>query len=660
MSAIPALFPFRRLRGVSRAVSLALALVSTSASALGLGDIELRSHLGQPFQAEIAVRLAEGELLGASCVNVPRGDGGDIPGIGSNTVSVETRGGRTLILVRGRGPFSEPVARIVVEAGCDTRVTREFVVFVDPAELASAPLVREAPGLPAAALPPAARATAAAAAAPAAADPARAAAARRRPAAQRQRVAPVATGVPVEAAVAAAPPASPRTTERTAASRPAGDRLRMVSPEDAQPIGGQVAADRLAAAEEARVVAEARLAAREQELAAQIVALGKEIDALKKHAAVQVEHASAVVDDGLPPWWALALAAGALLAVAIGLGLYRRQRELMQLLRTAPWQQATADEPAAFAAASAAAAATVAPLAAYDSETDPRYAQSIPDLSRRIAPVEVNFPDRLGEIEVEELNGTRALNALRTEPEAVPRSGVVTRSAVLDLPDEEFELATTQGQPALQAASVFDAAQLPPLDFDLGMPEAEGPIGAGFGMTATLPLGDTAPAVALAGARPVLATGEARRIQTRLRATVDAVEQADNYVENGQFESAAVTLGRYIEEHPDAPRAAWLMLLELYRRTDRTPAYEKLAVAFADRFGRPARPWDQAGSLDRGVGLDSNPEMLQSIWAKWGTPEAIGLLADLLEDPAASETDYYNLALQRDLLNFVKICPLDA
>ncbi|WP_156924350.1 type IV pilus assembly protein FimV [Derxia gummosa] len=637
MSAKPAQPFHRSLRGVSLAFGLAFALVGRPAGALGLGEIEMRSQLGQAFHAEIPVRLAEGETLTSACVNLPRVADGDIPGIGRANVTIESRGGRTLLVVRGRSALNEPVARLVIEAGCDARVTRDFTLFVDPPELgmpanqpvpafASVPLAVAGAG----SLPAATRAEASASTGQSV----------RKPRVVRPRPAPAVPGAN-ESVPAHAP------------ALPPGDRMRLLSPEDSRPIGGAQAPSDRAGIDGASIAAEARISAREQELAAQVIALGKEIEELKKRAATEVAHPVAAAEVELPPWWAFALGGATLLSMLAALGMYRRQRQLGEMIERAPWWQ-NAAAPVAPAPMVADMPATL--MSAYATEADDDLnVRPVARASLSSAPVEVNFPDRLGEIEVEELSGTRALNALRTEPEVPQRAGVVTRSTVLDMPDAEFELSATQEQPALQASSVFDAAKLPPLDFDLGMPEGEQPASAGLDFSATVP--ELRPATGVA--RTPLGTAEARRIQARLRATVDAVEQADNYVENGQFESAVVTLARYIEEHADAPRAAWLMLLELYRRTDRTPAYEKLAAAFAERFGRPARAWDQAGSLDRGVGLDSNPEMLQSIWAKWGTPEAIGLLAELLEDPDASEADYYNLALQRDLLNFVKICPLD-
>ena len=57
--------------------------------------------------------------------------------------------------------------------------------------------------------------------------------------------------------------------------------------------------------------------------------------------------------------------------------------------------------------------------------------------------------------------------------------------------------------------------------------------------------------------------------------------------------------------------------------------------------------------------LFRSPDLLQAIWARWGSPESMGLLSKLLYDADAPDTSFLNLTLQRDLLNFVKICPLD-
>ena len=119
-------------------------------SALGLGNIELRSNLNEPFEARIELLSATAEELstlrvGSADVEAyrrARVERLDILGKLRFTVE-ETESGPDYILVTTREPLREPFLDFLVEANWSRgRLLREYTVLLDP------PLYDAGPGLP--------------------------------------------------------------------------------------------------------------------------------------------------------------------------------------------------------------------------------------------------------------------------------------------------------------------------------------------------------------------------------------------------------------------------------------------------------------------------------------------------------------------------------
>ena len=125
-----------RLTQTTIAFSIAFALsgMATSAQALGLGNLNLRSHLGEPLRAVVPVRLDAGETLEAACVRVSmRGADDGIPAIPGVIAGVDrAANGGTLLLLNTRGAVNEPIARVTLDVGCVSPITRDFVMLIDP------------------------------------------------------------------------------------------------------------------------------------------------------------------------------------------------------------------------------------------------------------------------------------------------------------------------------------------------------------------------------------------------------------------------------------------------------------------------------------------------------------------------------------------------
>lgn len=119
---------------------LGMAIVSDPARALGLGDIEVRSALNQPLDAEISLLSVKAD--DASRINVKLAD--DIAYLTSGiertaslsqlAFSVGTgAGGKTVVKVVSQDPIKEPFLDFIIEINWPNgRLLREYTILLDP------------------------------------------------------------------------------------------------------------------------------------------------------------------------------------------------------------------------------------------------------------------------------------------------------------------------------------------------------------------------------------------------------------------------------------------------------------------------------------------------------------------------------------------------
>ena len=127
---------------------VALLLVSNYAWALGLGDLTVRSYLGQPLDARIdLLSRAPSELEGISA-NLASADSFNLVGVDRMALSVplnfvvNNEPGGAWIQVSSLDPVKDPVLQFVVEVNfANGRLLRQYTVFLDPPTVpAPAPL----------------------------------------------------------------------------------------------------------------------------------------------------------------------------------------------------------------------------------------------------------------------------------------------------------------------------------------------------------------------------------------------------------------------------------------------------------------------------------------------------------------------------------------
>jgi hypothetical protein len=117
-------------------------LAVSPATALELGDVKIHSSLGQPLRASIAYALAPNEAISDTCVTVQRNmDSSGIPALNSASLIVADG----VIAITGNAVVREPMMTMRVNIRCPytAQLTREYMMFIDPAGTATAPI--EAP-----------------------------------------------------------------------------------------------------------------------------------------------------------------------------------------------------------------------------------------------------------------------------------------------------------------------------------------------------------------------------------------------------------------------------------------------------------------------------------------------------------------------------------
>ncbi len=107
-------------------------LAAAPAAALELGDVRVHSTLGQPLRASIAYALSPHEQLSDTCVSLnPARVSNGLPSVSRGTVNVSDG----LITVSGTTPIREPLLSMRIDIDCayTVRLSREFMLFIDPA-----------------------------------------------------------------------------------------------------------------------------------------------------------------------------------------------------------------------------------------------------------------------------------------------------------------------------------------------------------------------------------------------------------------------------------------------------------------------------------------------------------------------------------------------
>ena len=151
-----------KVRGLSGGIGLVIFAVSAQAWAFGLGNIHVRSYLGQPFLATISIRIdSPSDLAG---LNVSLGSPAQFSNAGieasaadySLHFKVEGGGSQPFVKVTSRRPIRVPFLNFIVQVqwGGGT-LLRQYTILVNPLEYGSQGKSIQSAPMPAAAIIPA-------------------------------------------------------------------------------------------------------------------------------------------------------------------------------------------------------------------------------------------------------------------------------------------------------------------------------------------------------------------------------------------------------------------------------------------------------------------------------------------------------------------------
>ena len=121
-----------------------------SAAAIGLGEIGVRSFLGQPLHATVPL-LDVPAAATADCFSLEASVGGIAPPPRAQ-LSIEQSGGQAVLHIRTRHAINDPIAQFVLVSDCEARLQRDYVVLLDPPAVVASPLGHDAAAMTAAAV----------------------------------------------------------------------------------------------------------------------------------------------------------------------------------------------------------------------------------------------------------------------------------------------------------------------------------------------------------------------------------------------------------------------------------------------------------------------------------------------------------------------------
>lgn len=112
---------------VTTAISLMALGFQHSSHALGLGDLEVISYLGEPLKAQVTL-FGANELKSPSCLRL--GEQSNIKNLKLNLAG--TQSGNAFVTISSDNVVNEPIINLSVVAGCNSSIQRDYVLLLDP------------------------------------------------------------------------------------------------------------------------------------------------------------------------------------------------------------------------------------------------------------------------------------------------------------------------------------------------------------------------------------------------------------------------------------------------------------------------------------------------------------------------------------------------
>lgn len=617
-------------------LALVVANLIPSAFAVSLGVEQVTSSLGQPLRVVIPLLGSTTDALETRCFRMvapSRSDGLSI--ITQARIELQTNTNPPQLIIRSNRAIDEPVVRISVEAGCDAPIRRDYTILLDPPSVQ--PLEAQAPAVaPSQSLPLTAERIPATEKAPelSAADKGIIAAER----AASRRTANAASPRKSSAAANRDKSLTTKPSQSQAHASPSTatakqlrqDKLEVQrgSPSDATP---QVADASLAALAVPRLRIASDLSFSEPGRPPGAAPVDELQAAIAKDRRARL--LAAPIESDLAP----RLEADLVVA-------QRRLAELQAQLAAAGVvaKNATSADPSGAAINKASGSAVAPPVSA---GWDWRNWIWIPGLLLVVGLIAFLLRQRRTQTQPQFAAAHAEHAAYVQDDEITVARTVVTRNDVKNQP-----IPTPLDAQGYSPVSVATAAS-----------------GAALAPSASKARLQRTP-------NPIIATRDEREASDRLNnplfqlrdteSHVDVTElsqvtdEAQVYADLGRNDQAIELLRDHIDVQTGelSSPAPWLMIFELYRRTNNRQGYDELAPQFRKHFNGRVPDWDNYGhELALDDGLEAFPHLVARIERDWGTADARKFLEELLYDNRAGSRLGFSLAAYRDILLLLQV-----
>ena len=640
---------------------LASAGMISTAAALSLGAEQVASSLGQPLSMTIPLLGSSADILETRCfrlVTPSRIDGLSV--LMQARIELQTNTNPPQLVIRSNRPVDEPVVRITIEAGCDAPIRRDYTVLLDPPPVRPPEprVVNVAPPSLPTFIERAQGLTGAVENSPAGA----ALATRERAATRRAARSAASSATANPTTPSPAPVARRDKSATTAAARaklsPIAPTVKQIQQDKLEVQGGATAGP----ASAADIASLSALAVPRLRIASDLVFFGQPGNQLgaapvdELQAAINKDRRARLVSAPIESDLAPRLEADLVVA-------QRRLAELQSQLAAAGIAGKTQ---------TAAAVANKPPIAATTVSTQSadwdwqRWAW-IPGVLLVVGLIAFLLRQRRHQAsrqfgtDASEHSTQTADDEITVVRTVAARSDGNHQPNTSNFSDEMPLPATAAAATAATAAIAMAATQAAP-PARLRTPNAAS--AAGVASVANAP----------SEPKPIIATRAEREASDRLNNPLFQLRDTESHVDVSELSQVTdeaqvyADLGRndqaieLLRDHIDSQTgeltspAPWLMIFDLYRRTNNRRGYDELAPQFRKHFNGRVPDWDNYGhELALDDGLEAFPHLVARIERDWGTGEARKFLEELLYDNRGGSRLGFSLAAYRDILLLLQV-----
>jgi len=126
----------------------------------------------------------------------------------------------------------------------------------------------------------------------------------------------------------------------------------------------------------------------------------------------------------------------------------------------------------------------------------------------------------------------------------------------------------------------------------------------------------------------------------------------------GDYGAAIAILTRHIRETEKPAPKAWLMLFDLFAKTERQDQYENLAKGFRILFNAEIPSWSSQ-KTEASKTLEEYPQVMEKAQRLWGLPSCKSFLDSLLVDDRGGARKGFMLPAYTDILFLLDIIDVE-